>query len=190
MKETDILKSTLPVTLIIGGCRSGKSRFALNAANAVAGRRKIFLATSVPRDREMEKRVQAHQAERGRDWETVEEPVNIHETIPAHAQTADVILVDCLTLWLSNMMAAGMEDSEIESRLNRTVHSFSGIQCPVFLVSNEVGYGIVPENALARRFRDLAGQMNQVMADAADRVVLTVAGQALQIKPGANPVSP
>jgi adenosylcobinamide kinase/adenosylcobinamide-phosphate guanylyltransferase len=190
MKETDILKSTMPVTLIIGGCRSGKSRFALNAANAVAGRRKIFLATSVPRDREMEKRVQAHQAERGRDWETVEEPVNIHETIPAHAQTADVILVDCLTLWLSNMMAAGMEDSEIESRLNRTVQSFSGIQCPVFLVSNEVGYGIVPENALARRFRDLAGQMNQVMADAADRVVLTVAGQALQIKPGANPVSP
>jgi adenosylcobinamide kinase/adenosylcobinamide-phosphate guanylyltransferase len=88
------------------------------------------------------------------------------------------------------MMAAGMEAPEIENRLNRTVHSFSGIQCPVFLVSNEVGYGIVPENALARRFRDLAGQVNQVMADAVDRVVLTVAGQALQIKPGANPVSP
>ena len=178
------------ITLVIGGCRSGKSRFALNAANDVPGRRKVFLATSVPRDREMEKRVQAHQAERGSDWKTVEEPVNIHRTIPAHAVTADVMVVDCLTLWLSNMMAAGMEDPEIENRLTRTLRSFSGIPCPVFLVSNEVGYGIVPENALARRFRDLAGQVNQVMAGAADRVVLTVAGQALQIKPGANPVSP
>jgi adenosylcobinamide kinase/adenosylcobinamide-phosphate guanylyltransferase len=138
----------------------------------------------------MEKRVQAHQAERGNHCETVEEPVNIHETIVARADTADVILVDCLTLWISNMMAADMEDPEIEKRLEQTVRSFSGIHCPVFLVTNEVGYGIVPENALARRFRDLAGHVNQVMADTADRVVLTVAGQALQIKPGANRISP
>jgi adenosylcobinamide kinase/adenosylcobinamide-phosphate guanylyltransferase len=137
----------------------------------------------------MEKRVQAHQAERGKDWETVEEPVNIHKTILAHAQTADVIVVDCLTLWISNMMAADMDDPEIENRLKQTTRSFSGIQCPVLLVSNEVGYGIVPENALARRFRDLAGQVNQLMADTADRVVLTVAGQALQIKPAVNRIS-
>jgi adenosylcobinamide kinase/adenosylcobinamide-phosphate guanylyltransferase len=161
----------------------------LNAANAVSGRCKIFLATSVPKDREMEKRVHAHQAQRGHDWETVEEPVNIHETLLAHSETADVILVDCLTLWLSNMMAADMNDLEIENQVQQTVQSFSRVQCPVFLVSNEVGYGIVPENALARRFRDLAGQVNQVMADTADRVVLTVAGQALQIKPDGNRIS-
>jgi len=189
-KKLTVLNDRSLITLVIGGCRSGKSRFALNAANAVPGRRKIFLATSVPRDLEMEKRVQAHQAERGNHWETVEEPVNIHETIVARAETADVILVDCLTLWTSNMMAADMDDPEIENRLEQTARSFSGIHCPVFLVTNEVGYGIVPENALARRFRDLAGQVNQVMADTADRVVLTVAGQALQIKPGANRISP
>lgn len=189
-ERTDILDYKPCVTLVIGGCRSGKSRFALNAANAVSGRHRLFLATSVPRDREMAKRVQAHQAERGGDWETVEEPVDIHEKMLAYADTADVILVDCLTLWLSNMMAAGMDDLEIENRLHQSTQSFSRIQCPVFLVSNEVGYGIVPENALARRFRDLAGQVNQVMAAAADRVVLTVAGQALQIKPGGNRISP
>jgi adenosylcobinamide kinase/adenosylcobinamide-phosphate guanylyltransferase len=189
-ERTDILDNTPPVTLVIGGCRSGKSRFALNAANAVPGRRRLFLATSVPMDQEMNKRVQAHQAERGCDWETVEEPVNIHEKLLAHADSADVILVDCLTLWISNMMAAGMGDPEIESLMNQTAQSFSSVQCPVFLVSNEVGYGIVPENALARRFRDLAGQVNQFMADTADRVVLTVAGQALQIKPGGNRISP
>ncbi len=178
------------VTLVIGGCRSGKSRYALNAANAVPGPRRLFLATSVPRDREMTQRVQAHQAERGCDWETVEEPVNIHEKLLAHADTADVILVDCLTLWISNMMGADMDDPAIENRLKQTAQVFSRLQCPVFLVSNEVGYGIVPENALARRFRDLAGHVNQFMADTADRVVLTVAGQALQIKPGGNRISP
>lgn len=190
MKETDILKNTPLVTLVIGGCRSGKSRFALNAANAIDGRHKIFLATSVPRDLEMEKRVQAHQAERGNDWVTVEEPVNIREIVLTHAPTADVILVDCLTLWISNMMAAGMGDEEIDTHLEWTARSFSGPPCPVFLVSNEVGCGIVPENALARRFRDLAGRVNQVMAEMADQVVLTVAGQALQIKPGAHRIFP
>jgi len=190
VKETDILEGRPFITLVIGGCRSGKSRFALTAANAVPGRRKIFLATSVPRDLEMTKRVQAHQAERGKDWITVEEPVNIHACLSAHADTADVILVDCLTLWLSNMMAAHMDDKEIENRLKKTAQAGSCIPCPVFLVSNEVGSGIVPENPLARKFRDLAGHMNQFMADTADRVVLTVAGQALQIKPGGHRISP
>ncbi|MCF8091377.1 MAG: bifunctional adenosylcobinamide kinase/adenosylcobinamide-phosphate guanylyltransferase [Desulfotignum sp.] len=172
-----------PITLVIGGCRSGKSRYALNAANAFAGGSKVFLATSVPRDREMEQRVHSHQAERGRDWQTVEEPVKIHEKITAHADTADVILVDCLTLWLSNMLAANMDEAGIQTCLDRTVQALSQTRCPVFLVTNEVGCAIVPENSLARRFRDLAGMVNQQMAQAADQVVLTVAGIALQIKP-------
>lgn len=171
------------ITLVIGGCRSGKSRYALDAAHAVSGNRKIFVATSVPRDGEMKKRVQSHQAERGRHWQTIEEPVLIHETIATFADSADVILVDCLTLWLSNMMAADMDDNGIQARLDQTLLALSRAQCPVFLVTNEVGYGIVPDNLLARRFRDLAGHVNQSMAKAADRVVLTVAGIAMVIKP-------
>jgi adenosylcobinamide kinase / adenosylcobinamide-phosphate guanylyltransferase len=173
-----------PITLIIGGCRSGKSRYALDAANAVPGSRKIFLATSVPEDPEMEKRVQSHQAERGSDWQTIEEPVNIHEKIASHGHTADVILVDCLTLWTSNMLMGKMDEAAVQKWLDHTTHALCQTLCPVFLVTNEVGYGIVPENSLARRFRDMAGLVNQQMAKAADRVVLTVAGIAVQIKPG------
>lgn len=172
------------LTLVIGGCRSGKSRYALDAANAVSGSKKIFLATSVPEDREMEKRVHAHKAQRGDDWQTIEEPVNIHEKIAARAQTADVILVDCLTLWTANMLALEMDEAAVQKCMDRTVLALSRACCPVFLVTNEVGYGIVPENSLARRFRDMAGLVNQHMAKAADRVVLTVAGIAVTIKSG------
>ncbi len=172
------------ITLIIGGCRSGKSRYALDAANAVPGGHKIFLATSVPKDPEMEKRVQAHRAQRGDDWNTIEEPVNIHEKIAAHGQRADVILVDCLTLWTANMLMAKMDEAAILNLLDQTSLTLSHNRCPVFLVTNEVGYGIVPENSLARRFRDMAGLVNQHMAKTADRVVLTLAGIAVQIKPG------
>lgn len=171
------------ITLVIGGCRSGKSRYALDAANAVPGSRKIFMATSVPADPEMEKRVQVHQAQRGEDWHTVETPVHIPEAIAAHARTADVILVDCLTLWTANMLAQEMDAPAMQKCMEKTTQALSRISCPVFLVTNEVGYGIVPENSLARRFRDMAGLVNQHMAKAADRVVLTVAGIAVTIKP-------
>ena len=170
------------ITLVIGGCRSGKSRYALDAANAVSGSRKIFLATSVPSDREMEKRVLAHQAQRGDDWQTVEAPVHIHEEIAAHARTADVILVDCLTLWTANMLALEMDEAAMQKCMDQTTLALSRACCPVFLVTNEVGYGIVPENSLARRFRDMAGLVNQHMAKTADEVVLTVAGIAVTIK--------
>jgi adenosylcobinamide kinase / adenosylcobinamide-phosphate guanylyltransferase len=183
IKRKEKMSDIFSITLVIGGCRSGKSRYALTAADAVSGRSKIFVATSVPRDVEMEKRVRSHQAERGRDWQTIEEPLKIHETIATFAGSADVILVDCLTLWLSNMMAADMDDKDIQARLNQTALALSQACCPVFLVTNEVGYGIVPDNSLARRFRDLAGQVNQLMAKTADRVVLTVAGIAMPIKP-------
>ena len=171
------------ITLVIGGCRSGKSRYALDAANTVPGSRKMFLATSVPEDREMEKRVIAHQAQRGDDWQTVEVPVNIQDAIAAHARTADVLLVDCLTLWTANMLALEMDEAAMQKCLDQTSEALSRVCCPVFLVTNEVGYGIVPENTLARRFRDMAGLVNQHMAKAADRVVLTVAGIAVTIKP-------
>jgi adenosylcobinamide kinase/adenosylcobinamide-phosphate guanylyltransferase len=194
------LEDNARITLVLGGCRSGKSRFALDAANRITGNqvkadsaragRKIFLATSVPRDSEMDKRVAAHQAERGEDWQTIEEPIRIHEIIENASKTADVILVDCLTLWTSNLLFAEYDEQRI---LAATVLLSAALEkscCPVFLVSNEVGYGIVPDNSLARQFRDVAGLVNQKIAATADRVILTVAGIGVPIKPSEqfNPV--
>ncbi|MBU1195857.1 MAG: bifunctional adenosylcobinamide kinase/adenosylcobinamide-phosphate guanylyltransferase [Proteobacteria bacterium] len=172
------------ITLVIGGCRSGKSSFALSQANAVHGKHKYFIATSVPTDTEMEKRVQKHQKERGSDWQTIEEAVNLHKIIDQFSSTASVILVDCLTLWASNLLFHSYDSVKIETAVTALENSLVNAACPVFLVSNEVGMGIVPENALARQFRDVAGLVNQRMAKAAHRVVMTVAGIAVQIKPG------
>jgi adenosylcobinamide kinase/adenosylcobinamide-phosphate guanylyltransferase len=191
-----ILENKARITLVIGGCRSGKSRFALNAANQMTDNqvkaapsgevRKIFLATSVPRDPEMDKRVAAHQAERGEDWQTIEEPIMIHKTIEASSKTADVILVDCLTLWTSNLLFAEYDEPRIMEATALLAGALAKSCCPVFLVSNEVGYGIVPENSLARRFRDMAGLVNQKIAAMADQVILTVAGIEVPIKPRNN----
>ena len=172
------------VTLVIGGCRSGKSSFALDQANRVEGNQKYFIATSVPTDTEMDKRVEKHQEERGDDWKTIEEPVLIHEKIDQYAQKASVILVDCLTLWASNLLFHSYDSDKIGVILENLEIALKKCKCPVFLVSNEVGCGIVPENQLARRFRDVAGLVNQRMAKTADRVVMTVAGIDIQIKPG------
>ncbi len=171
------------ITFVIGGCRSGKSSYALHQADNISGKNKYFIATSVPTDTEMEERVHAHQKERGKDWRTIEEPVLIHETINQYSQKADAILVDCLTLWVSNLMVASTSQKDLESAVSLLETSLKKSVCPVFLVSNEVGFGIVPENKLARKFRDLAGLVNQRVAAAADRVVMTVAGIDVQIKP-------
>ncbi len=182
------MKNKAEITLVMGGCRSGKSRFALNQADLIQGNQKIFLATSVPTDLEMDQRVARHQAERGEDWHTIEEPVMIHETIEQASQTADLILVDCLTLWTSNLLLAEYGEPEVMAAVELLIEALHQSPCPVFLVSNEVGYGIVPDNALARQFRDLAGLVNQKIAAMADQVFLTVAGIPLALKPGLNPV--
>lgn len=171
-------------TLVIGGCRSGKSSHALGLANALSGQKKIFIATSVPTDTEMEARVTKHQQERGTDWVTAEVPVDIARTIDEASATADVILVDCLTLWTSNLMFQGLDQPGIEHHIQALAASLERAQCPVILVSNEVGAGIVPENALARQFRDMAGFVNQKIASVADRVTWMVAGIPVTIKPG------
>ncbi len=173
---------------MIGGCRSGKSSFALNQANLIHAnsetrKTKIFLATSVPNDSEMEKRVTKHQQERGKGWQTIEEPVKIHEIIDKYSKKSSVILVDCLTLWVSNLMFCSLDSTQIDSAVKNLKLSLKSCSCPVFLVSNEVGAGIVPENKIARQFRDLAGFVNQSMAETADKVVMTVAGIDVQIKP-------
>ena len=171
------------VTFVIGGCRSGKSSFALNQANQIADKKKYFIATSVPTDSEMEKRVIKHQQERGKDWQTIEEPVEIHGIINQYSSRAGVILVDCLTLWASNLLFQSKDTDQFDTAISDLENALEKSLCPIFLVSNEVGMGIVPENDLARKFRDFAGLVNQRIASVSDRVVMTVAGIDVQIKP-------
>lgn len=167
--------------LVIGGCRSGKSREALRLAAAVAGRR-VFVATCVPLDEEMRTRVQRHRQERDDTWITVEEPVDLDGVLARRDAPDRVLLVDCLTLWTGNLLAAGRTDEEIEARAGGLADRVGAARGHVILVTNEVGGGIVPENALARRFRDLAGLVNQRIAAACDRVVWMVAGIPVTIK--------
>ena len=174
-------------TLVVGGCKSGKSRYALELADDIAADTssvdsKIFLATSVPADSEMEDRVAAHKKERGDNWLTIEEPVFIAETIKEYSAKADVILVDCLTLWISNLLYKGFDKGKIIGYIQQLVESLDNAECSVILVSNEVGAGIVPENKLARLFRDIAGITNQAIAKAVTRVVWTIAGIPVNIK--------
>jgi len=169
-------------TLILGGCRSGKSSHALALANQVPGDRKIFMATSVPTDGEMTERVEKHIQERGDSWQTAEIPVDIPEKIELLAPDVDVILVDCLTLWVSNLMFNDFNSQKIFEKTELLTQVLKKTACPVIMVSNEVGSGIVPENALARKFRDMAGFVNQKVAAASDRVTLVVAGIPMGIK--------
>jgi len=169
-------------TLILGGCRSGKSSHALETANRIPGTRKLFIATSVPTDPEMEERVTNHQKERGRDWKTEEVPVKISDTINTFAPSSDVILVDCLTLWVSNLMMNKFIQDDIIDITQELIQSLKNSSCPVILVSNEVGAGIVPENQLSRQFRDFAGLVNQKIAASVDTVIWTVAGIPVTIK--------
>jgi len=167
--------------LIIGGCRSGKSSHALRLAEEIQGK-KIFIATCIPHDDEMEKRVANHRKERGRNWETVEAPLDLPEAISEFALKADVVIADCLTLWISNLMMEKTGEKKMVIEINRLVHSIKNAPSPVILVSNEVGAGIVPENPLARAFRDSAGFVNQRVAETSNRVIWMVAGLPVVIK--------
>jgi adenosylcobinamide kinase / adenosylcobinamide-phosphate guanylyltransferase len=164
------------LTLVLGGARSGKSRYAESLVTAIPGPW-IYVATAEARDAEMAERIAAHQARRGAGWRTLETPRDIVGALTAHGTTP--LLVDCLTLWLANALLASADvDAEIE-RLEAALEQGSA---PLVLVANEVGFGIVPDNALGRRFRDLQGLLNQRIAARADRVVLVVAGLPLTIK--------
>lgn len=170
------------VIFVIGGCRSGKSRQALEAAEGMPGDHKTFIATCIPHDEEMKQRVEQHQKERSLIWRTVEEPIHLPQAIVEQSRQADVVLVDCLTLWISNLMLELDDDWKILAGLPDLTRALQSVHCPVVLVSNEVGTGIVPENQLSRRFRDLVGSTNQTVAGQADRVVWMVAGIPVGIK--------
>lgn len=167
-----------PVTLILGGARSGKSRHAEALVEEAAGNG-LYIATAAAGDGEMAERIRHHRDRRGSFWTTVEEPLHLAHAIEAHALPGRPILVDCLTLWLSNLM---LEGRAIDAATQGLVAALEESAVPVVLVANEVGQGIVPDNALARAFRDHAGRMNQRIAEVADRVVMMVAGLPMTVK--------
>jgi len=167
------------VTLVLGGACSGKSAYAERLVEAHAGTH-IFVATAEPGDGEMAERIARHRARRGGRWRTVEEPLALAQAVRAAAQPGSGVLVDCLTIWLSNLLLAGRD---VEAEMAGLIDALDDVNGPVVLVSNEVGLGIVPENALARAFRDHAGRLNQMVAQAADRVVMVAAGLPMTLKP-------
>lgn len=178
-----------PKILVLGGCRSGKSGHALQLAERL-GEKRIFVATCVPRDDEMQLRVDRHRQERDESWTTLEVPLDLAGTIRNQSSSAGVTLVDCLTLWLSNLLMKTGEVDRIREEIADLADAVQSASNPVILVSNEVGAGIVPENRLARKYRDLAGWANQAMAVVCDRVVWTVAGIPVTIKPAISPNDP
>ncbi len=170
-----------PVILVLGGARSGKTRQGMQIASALsAGRRKLYLATAEARDAEMAARIARHQQER-RDsgWELAETPVEMPAGLAHHLAAGRTVLVDCLSLWISNLMLAGHDTAAAAAHLESVLAAAAG---PVVLVSGEVGLGIVPENALARRYRDELGLLNQRVAALADQVLFVAAGLALPLK--------
>jgi adenosylcobinamide kinase/adenosylcobinamide-phosphate guanylyltransferase len=173
----------MALTLVLGGARSGKSGFAQAQGEAQAeaqggAGRLVMIATGQAFDDEMRARIEQHRRERGAAWRTLEAPLELPQALGG-LHDDDVVVVDCLTLWLSNLM---LGDRAIEPETTALRATLTRMKNPIWLVSNEVGLGIVPENALARRFRDAAGRLHQQLAAQADHVVLMVAGLPVMVK--------
>jgi len=169
------------LALILGGARSGKSRYALDLAGTFPPPR-LYVATAEAGDEEMAVRIGQHRRDRGEGWETAEAPLELAGTLEQAQGGYEVIVVDCLTLWLSNQLIRGGGEAELQRECVELAAVVEKAATPTIVVSNEVGWGIVPENPLAREFRDRAGWLHQLMAAAADLVVLLVAGLPLTLK--------
>jgi adenosylcobinamide kinase/adenosylcobinamide-phosphate guanylyltransferase len=167
--------------LITGGCRSGKSRFALDYANQHFSK-KLYLATCEALDEEMAQRIEHHKKMRGPEWQTIEEPIEISHQIKLHGDEVEVIVLDCITLWLSNLLMRRKDDPEITEEISRFIDTIKKKQTSFILVSNEVGLGIVPADPLGRRFRDLSGMANQKIAEVVNTVILMVSGIPIFLK--------
>jgi adenosylcobinamide kinase/adenosylcobinamide-phosphate guanylyltransferase len=170
------------IIFVIGGCRSGKSSHALQTAEKMQERRKIYIATCVPQDDEMKQRVAKHQKERSQSWVTKEVPKDLPKAILQSSQKENVILVDCLTLWLSNLLMETDNKKKIEKMIVQLTAALEKAPGTIVLVSNEIGTGIVPENKLARQYRDLIGLVNQAVAKTAGKVIWMVAGIPVTVK--------
>jgi adenosylcobinamide kinase/adenosylcobinamide-phosphate guanylyltransferase len=165
------------ITLVLGGARSGKSRYAEWLISTYA-KPWVYIATAEAKDSEMAARIAAHQARREVGWQTIEAPHELPEALGA-APAGSAVLVDCLTLWLSNLMLGAFNVEAMTAKLEQALAAREGL---TVLVSNEVGLGIVPDNALARQFRDAQGLLNQRLAARAERVIMMVAGIAVAVK--------
>lgn len=169
------------LVFITGGVRSGKSRFAVELAMKTGGR-VLFVATCVPGDDEMRARVAAHRKARPAEWTTVEECADVGAAIAGTAGRFDTVVVDCLTLFVSGLLAAGESDGSITGKVDKIAAAAAASPARVVVVSNEVGSGVVPVSGLGRRFRDVAGAANQALARAAQEAYLMVSGLAVPLK--------
>lgn len=167
-----------PVTLVLGGARSGKSAFAEGLVEAASPER-LYLATGQAWDGEMRQRIAAHKERRGAGWQTIEAPVRLADALHANAVGNRPVMVDCLTLWVTNLM---LGEEDLDAAFDRLCAALPALRAPVVLVSNEVGLGIVPDNAMARAFRDHAGRLHQKIAGLADEVYFVAAGLPLKMK--------
>ena len=167
---------------VTGGARSGKSQFAQDCALLLPGR-KVYIATAEPLDEEMAEKILAHRKMRPPDWGTVEEPRHLGKAVRKCAATYDVLLIDCLTLWISNLLANyALKEKEINGEVRILVENCKSVSSTVIMVSNELGMGIVPLDSLTRHYRDIVGKANQQVAAAADEVFLLVSGISLKIQ--------
>ncbi len=173
----NMIESCGGVTLVLGGARSGKSTFAESLARCHSQR--VYIATAERVDDEMARRIEAHRRQRGVDWQTVEAPLELAAAIRQESASTVCLLVDCLTVWLGNLMHYGWE---IDAARDALLNTLTAIPGPIVLVANEVGLGIVPDNAAARTFRDHAGRLNQAVARLAERVYFVAAGLPLLLK--------
>jgi adenosylcobinamide kinase/adenosylcobinamide-phosphate guanylyltransferase len=176
-----------PLQFILGGARSGKSRYALNQGDELTYERRIFLATAFAGDEEMKSRIKRHQAERGDQWTTLEEPYHLVGALEKSSSGENnLLVVDCATLWISNLLCGmggkELSISEIEKEFEKLIKILPRQKGRIRIVSNEVGLGLVPDNSLGRQFRDLQGQFNQSLAALANQVILMTAGLPQKIK--------
>jgi adenosylcobinamide kinase/adenosylcobinamide-phosphate guanylyltransferase len=170
------------MVLILGAARSGKSRHAVAIAKKI-NKKTVFIATATALDKEMKERIRLHKISRPKAWDLIEESINLSDVLLRLKPTYSITLIDCVGLWISNLLMAGMKDREIEKRIKELTNSIlkakSGL---IIIVSNEVGGGIVPADSVSRRFRDLVGLANQIIAAKADEVIMMQAGIPVKIK--------
>jgi len=172
--DTAIAFMSKEIILITGGARSGKSQYAERRAVEMSGR-PLYVATAEANDEEMAQRIAEHKKRRGTQWRTIEEPLELSAALLAEHGTTECALVDCLTLWISNLLIRH-DDKYAREKVEELIEKLPQLNFHLLFVTNEVGWGIVPDNALARKFRDLAGWTNQRMAQAANEVILMVSG--------------
>ncbi len=169
------------VTLVLGGARSGKSRYAQQLAKQ--SQYVVFIATAKASDDQMREKIERHREDRPKDWQTIEEPLELSQALAQYQTECDIMVVDCLTIYAANLLEAEGENREgMERRVEALCEELRGVVCSVVLVSNEVGSGVVPAYPIGVQYRDLLGEINQRVARVADDVVLMVAGLPLALK--------